>query len=322
MTLSRLWYWATVCIALLATIYFLDFARDNIEGLKSLQWSQGDWVLLLLSALLWFVIVSLGGVVWHTLLRGVGHPLALSRCLTIYLLAQFAKYLPGNVAHHIGRVVMARRAGVPGTITIQTMLVEMAWSASIAAGIALVGVYTLMGEEASGALSVLTLAALLCVSLFLPSAFVWSINHLAPKLLSRLTHGVSLRVPGVRTMVKASLLFLLSFLTVGLLLDVHARFIFDVSESRLLVLTTIFAVVWIAGYITPGAPAGLGVREAMMVSLVSPIYGPAVALGLGLTLRVATTLGDGFAFLTGLVAQRLIHINSLPRPEGAVEDNT
>ena len=304
MTAGRVWYWASVVIAVLAGVYFLGYARAHIDEVAALQWSAGDWMLLVLSTALWVAVVGLGVMIWHGLLRDLGHPLPLIRCLVIYSVSQLGKYLPGNMAHHIGRVVMARQSGVPAAITLQTMLLEMAWAVGVAGGIALLGLSTLTGKEGGGGMNGITLVALAVGALLLPSAMVWTINRLAPTLAARLSQGVGLPLPGIPVMVKASLLFLLSFLTVGLLLQLHSRILFDASEGHLLMLTTVYAWAWIAGYITPGAPAGLGVREAVLVAMLSPVYGPAVAVGLSLSLRVATTLGDGLAFLIGLAARR------------------
>jgi len=103
----------------------------------------------------------------------------------------------------------------------------------------------------------------------------------------------------------ASFLYLVTFFIVGLLLDSHARILFGADNSQILTLTAIFAWSWIAGYITPGAPAGLGVREAVLVSALTPLYGASVAVGLTVSLRVVTTMGDGLVFLIALAVRRL-----------------
>jgi hypothetical protein len=89
------------------------------------------------------------------------------------------------------------------------------------------------------------------------------------------------------------------------MLDLQARFIFDVADSHLLLLSGAFALSWIVGYITPGAPAGLGVREVVLVSLLTPALGGGNAVGLSLALRLATTIGDGVCFLFALTMHRL-----------------
>jgi hypothetical protein len=90
----------------------------------------------------------------------------------------------------------------------------------------------------------------------------------------------------------------------GLMLKLQAQWFFGVTEGSVFELTCLFAVAWLAGYVVPGAPGGLGVREAMMVLLLSPILGAGTAVGLGVTLRVTTTVGDAVAFLIGLWLRR------------------
>jgi hypothetical protein len=41
-----------------------------------------------------------------------------------------------------------------------------------------------------------------------------------------------------------------------------------------------------------------------MVLVLSPVLGEGVAVGLGISLRITTTIGDGMAFLLGLLFRR------------------
>ena len=45
-----------------------------------------------------------------------------------------------------------------------------------------------------------------------------------------------------------------------------------------------------------------GVREAMMVVLLSPLTGGAVATGLAVSMRLTTLLGDGLTVLVGVLS--------------------
>ena len=66
-----------------------------------------------------------------------------------------------------------------------------------------------------------------------------------------------------------TLTFALHGLTVWLLI----RFAFQVPDAPLWSLTGIFATAWVAGFVTPGAPAGVGVREAALTVGLTPICG-------------------------------------------------
>ena len=52
------------------------------------------------------------------------------------------------------------------------------------------------------------------------------------------------------------------------------------------------AVSWTLGFLTPGAPSGIGVREAVLVFLLSPLVGSAEAIILSILFRLVTVGGD------------------------------
>src|SRR5687768_12327760 len=70
-----------------------------------------------------------------------------------------------------------------------------------------------------------------------------------------------------------------------------------------------FALAWALGYVTPGAPAGLGLREAVLAIGLSPVLGEAQAFALALAYRLVTVAADavlalaGFAMLRGVPAR-------------------
>ncbi len=49
---------------------------------------------------------------------------------------------------------------------------------------------------------------------------------------------------------------------------------------------------WMAGYLVPGAPGGLGVREAVMLLGLAPTVGEPSALAAALSYRMVTVLAD------------------------------
>jgi hypothetical protein len=264
--------------ALIAGIYFVGYAAEHIRDLPPLSWGWVTWTLLVVSISLWSGIIIVGALIWKILLIDLDVRLSWHDCLTIYGIAQLGKYLPGNIGHHVGRVVLAKQSGVPAASTLQTMLIELVWGIGVASGIALIGI--VLGSDLGGSPAVLTL---FFVATLLGPWAAWSVAKVFfPKLML------------------VSLLYLAVFLAVGLLMDMHARFLWGAQTSHVFMLAVVFAWSWIAGYITPGAPAGLGVREVVLVSALTPIYGASVAVGLTLSLRVVSTLGDMIVFLIAM----------------------
>jgi hypothetical protein len=303
MTSKTLFRLLTIALALGAGSYFIGYAAGHIRDLPPLSWGWKTWVLLGVSILLWSGIIALGALIWKILLNDLNCRLNWYACVTIFGIAQFGKYLPGNVAQYAGRVMLAKQAGVPASSTLQTMLFEMIWGVGVASGIALIGV--ILGRNIGASLVTLTLFFI--AALLSPRAG-WSVaNIFFPKLVARLTDGGHINLPGLRTLLLVSMLYLATFVVIGFVIDIHARFLFGTQSSHIFMLTVIYAWAWIAGYITIGAPAGLGVREAVLVSTLTPIYGASVAVGLTISLRVVTTLGDLTVFLIAMLLSRFKH---------------
>jgi hypothetical protein len=100
-----------------------------------------------------------------------------------------------------------------------------------------------------------------------------------------------------------------AFLTVsGLLFVGLIELLAGKSGSEgLLVLTVIGAYVlaWLAGLVTPGAPAGLGVRELVLLFLLNGMIGAADLLLATVLGRVVTVCGDVLFFFFAGVQCRL-----------------
>ena len=62
-----------------------------------------------------------------------------------------------------------------------------------------------------------------------------------------------------------------------------------------------YVVAWLIGLVTPGAPAGVGVREAVLFFLLRPLLGQADLLEIILIGRLVTAAGDLAFFLSASV---------------------
>ena len=71
------------------------------------------------------------------------------------------------------------------------------------------------------------------------------------------------------------------------------------QAERIGLVTAAFALSWLVGFLAPGAPAGLGVREGIMVVLLSGAADNAQLLVFVLLARLVTMLGDACNFLIG-----------------------
>ena len=295
-----------IILAFLAGIYFIYFVNLHISSLPKLNWGLQSIVVVIVTLVHYSLGVLLGGSVWYLLLQGYCINVKWQLAQKIFGQAQFGKYLPGNIGHHVGRVLLASSYGVPLQITIQTMLIETVWGATIGAGIALfASLYIVVPASisvisATGATEILFFLVVLSL---LPFLVLKIITAYMPSFAVKLTGGVKLRLPRFGMLLQIIALYLLSFLIIGVVLDFHARYLFNYSDSRVFLLTGIYSCAWIAGYLTPGAPAGLGVREAILITALTPLYGTGISIGLTVSLRMVSTLGDGLVFFIALISR-------------------
>ena len=307
MTTKALWRSFTALLALLACVYVGEMLTDHYQDLKTFSWSWAQWLLVGVCSLIWVAVLILSGINWAWLLEATGQENDRWSSVAIFGISQLGKYLPGNVAHHIGRFVMARGKGMSVAAISQSMFFEVALSFLVAGCFFLAGVFLFdlgMWRELiqlnSWNRAVIFFLAGVAVSLalFRDRLRIWARHYLETE---------SLFIPPWGSLLKSVMVFCASYLTVGYVIDLHARLLFGFESSHWLWLSTVFSGAWVVGALMPGAPAGLGVREVVLIATLTPVYGEAVAMGLSMTLRVITVTGDCLNFLVWSVWRSLRH---------------
>jgi hypothetical protein len=305
-------------IGITATIicagYFVVVGFRHAATLPALRLDSASVTGLALAILLFLAVMIISGFAWNIALRAAGEQPRLRPAMATVMLSQFAKYVPGNVAHIIGRVALARHYGAALSRVMVAMTFEISWNivaAIIVAGLALLIEGPLLFASLPE-LSPAFLAIALVVALAIPVVSAWVFGSWRPAPLARLMQGVDVTIPGVFSTLVCIILYGAGFLLAGLALDMLARGPLGIADSHLALLTGVFAFAWIAGYVTPGAPGGLGVREAILVAGLGPVYGPGAAFTLALILRVCNVAADALGFLSGLLLRRSIDKNPPP----------
>lgn len=176
----------------------------------------------------------------------------------IYGRGVLTKYLPGSVFQYITRQIGGREAGLShGTLarsSIDEALLHVAASLSVAA--------TLVAGKAAPLMAV---AALLGMMVLL-----WRSG---------------------RARLRALALQIVAFSGFAAAAAVMAWALFP-AGTAIAGFAGLFLVAWLAGFLIPVAPGGLGVREAALVALSSALVAPALVLAAVLALRIASVTGD------------------------------
>jgi hypothetical protein len=252
-------------------------------------------------------------LVWVELLRPLGWPASFPSSASSLFRTQIAKYLPGNIGHHVGRSAVAKaELGIPISVSVTTILQESALAtfATCCAGVTLlllsfpetivfVGgqrlpvVAVAVAMAAAFAIAFPTLHVIrAALAARAPAKWRARINGALPSL------RVSLRVVGLYTA--------MHFFNI-LAISIIANEAFDPALRETLALCGAYLLAWSIGFVLPGAPGGLGVREAAFVMMMDGRFPPDLLLSLSIVLRAATALADCLIFLAGSVLKSVAH---------------
>ena len=296
-------------LALVAAAAFVRYASHALAG-TDVSALLNRRVIAACSALtlLYALLIPTSAIAWRWLLRTMGGSIEYTKALGIMALTQFGKYLPGNVAQHIGRVALLNRQGVAMPTVLFSIAYEMLLTMVACAHL---GALTFLWAPpaALAARSIaqwrfplivfVTLGAVIAL-LAAPRLAAWLARRRggAKEALSRL----HLDVP---TVAGCYAIYAANFLIVGAGLWLVSRVLTPTGAAPGVVfLTGAFAGSWILGFMAPGAPAGLGIREALLSAWLSGSMQASEIVVLVVILRIATSLGDLLNFLIGGILLR------------------
>lgn len=310
--MKRLLQLAGILLVLAAGVYFLRYAHHALAG-KNLSGLLDSHVLIATAALtaLYTLLIPTTAVAWTWLLRAMEQRVRYRRMLPILATTQFGKYLPGNVAQHIGRVALTRAAGVQLPAVLFSIAYEMLLVLVACAHITALTVLWAPPEALSHwKLAEYRLPLLIAVTFGAIATLV-----LAPRMASWLaSYRASKRVEqdyvppklhlDAPTVVACYAMYTVNFCLIGggLWLVAHALLAGVAPTPSPILLLGAFAGSWILGFVAPGAPAGLGIREAILSAWLGGSLPPAQIVLLIVALRIATTLGDLINLIFGSVA--------------------
>jgi glycosyltransferase 2 family protein len=291
---------------LVVTALFVVYVVRTLRGHDLSVYATPHAVLgIVFATLCWLAGVPLMALAWRGMLGGLGVRRSRRELIGILGVTQFAKYVPGNVSQYIGRVGMSLARGIPAralaaTIILETLLIiAAAVTVGVASGL-LSGVGLTVVRHHGAQLGLI--GALVAVAI----AGLFGFRAIAPRMLRSFAPKYAPALDGTllptqSSLVRAFIMYCVAYGAVGAGLILLGNLLLPHAQQDDWLLIAAFSLSWVVGFVTPGAPAGLGVRESLLLLMLAPVYSPAAASVLVIALRIATTLGDLTMFATGWV---------------------
>lgn len=289
--LGRLLTLAAAAFVLVKLFSLRDAVADAFLGLGAASTIQ-----LFMFALIFALLLASKGMGWSWLLRRlVGEGQRLMDGLIVHGTTQVLKYLPGNVFHYAGRQFSAERYGWPQTSVAAASTCEAllnAASAAIVAAVSLAFIPASIAQENLSALIVVTPVSIILILVALNILGRLPAKTVRFAFAVRFKESVS-RLLLSRAVIFPTVLYVLFFAISGGLLFATANLLGGMEKTPGFILFVgVFPVAWLAGFATPGAPGGLGIRETVLVLFLGPAIGDASALSTAIAYRAVTLLGE------------------------------
>lgn len=282
----------TLVVALLAVALYGQ-AGTLWNEVQKLSWPV---VLLAFALCLGGLVCSL--MVWREMLADLGSRLSVPEAWRIYFIGGLSKYVPGSIWPVLAQAELGADRGIPRSRSALSVL--LCYAVMTCSG-AVVAAITLPFANAK------SIAQYFWVLFLIPVGVV----ALSPPVLNRLLRlvlrlarqpalpqGVSFRGLS-RTVTWA----MAGWACNGLMVYVLMRELAGVRQGTLLVSVGAYSLSWAIGFLAVFAPAGAGVREAVMVAVLHTQTTTAIALTVALVARALSVLADA---LTGALASALV----------------
>lgn len=302
---------AGLTLSVLCLAFFFVKARSSWSQVGAHIELGRAWLGIAIGLVPYMLAYAIFASNWHLLMRALGDRGNLMTSWGIFLTAQFGKYLPGNVGQHAGRVAIGMKHGQLASQIVMTMLIETMMALAVAGLLSLSmtghisnnirGLWT--GKAALTVILAVTVSILIAaLMLLLARRYHW---------LARLHMWMTRDFTALRSrqaMRRIALCTVMTFVALSLsstpllLLSNDAP---ALTIGGALYAAGLFCAAWIAGMFTPGAPAGLGVREVILVQGLTPLTGQTGALITTILFRVLTVTADLLAFIIGIGLLRL-----------------
>lgn len=238
---------------------------------------------------------------WQRLLIWLGGATIGHRaCHAVYGRTQVAKYIPGNIFHIAGRHIWARQLGFEHGTLAGAAVYEILGLLLASSTIALM---SLILWRTSGNIPIFSIAIIFSITLLSPFILNKAISSF-PKF-----RHFGLQRKDLMSIVKGllpicSLYFLYFFIVGGILLWLVNDMSPVETFGKAGAIISIVAVSWIVGFISPGSPGGLGIREAMLIFFLSGLIGEPESTLVAVVFRLITVSGDFLFWLVSYIIAR------------------
>jgi uncharacterized membrane protein YbhN (UPF0104 family) len=302
--LFRVAQWVFAGVVLFFAAHSLASQWDKVGS--RLTHIQFGWEWIGLASVIVLVIYALLIEGWRRVLGAWDSHLPFAHASRIWFLSNLGKYVPGNIWSLTAMGVMARQRGLSAVAAAGSSVIMQMVSLATGTAIVMVTGATLLGQPLLvGAAVLILVVVLLAAPRFLPPLAVW-----VSTLIGRDIAPPSVPATSIWTAAVASTL---SWLLYGLAFQLFVRGLLGSAPGEISSYIAVYTAAYILGFISPIAPAGLGVRELTLAAFMTQLGlaneadAALVAIAARLWLTVVELIPSGLYIAAGMGRKSLSH---------------
>jgi len=275
----------------------IDFSRFSTD--KSI-------VVIIISGLWQFITLILSGYIWNKIVFIFSDKkIPYSKSFPVFAKSNMLKYIPGNIFQYVGRNKLAIDNNISHVDVACATILDTILGISF---MTLISAYVL-GEDIANLLrqygkSFLVLIALGIAVIILIAILVYKFRGKLSAYLSRYKKIITER--------KKYLLLPLSYYILSPCITLIVNFIVayllfpnTLSTNMLFSIAGAYGISWVIGFITPGAPGGIGIRESVMLLITGAMLEESILIYV-LIFRFSGVIADFIGFIIGLCVELIL----------------
>jgi len=288
---------AQVLIILVIFYFLIKNLISNWNQVKDFDW-KFDYALLIISFVLQMMALFWLVKIWQRMLRHTGSSVSYLKLFKVWFFTNLGKYLPGKVWQFLGMIYMLEKEGVPKQSSFSTGVLAQAFSviSGLFISVLFLGadLYARFFSQKPG---LMLAGVVLCVAILVVLCY--------PKTLEKIVNWglrilkkekISLDI-SIKDVIIYILSYSLSWLLFGLAFLIFVKAMTKADFNMYFTLTGAFAFSLNIGFLALFTPGGIGVREGILVFLLSSLFPLPVSTLISLLSRLWITVGELLCFL-------------------------
>ena len=260
---------------------------------------------ILILAFIFSINVFLNGFAWsRTINLFSNQKTSLKNVFRVYASANIGKYLPGNVGHYAGRNII----GQEYELSQRDMLFSSILEVFLKLAASFLMIISIIGNDIQHFFSQIKTNFEINYHFFLNVSYVtvvlfvllilFYLSPLIEKLfkIKKIQFIKKIKILLMNTSIYIFVFLLNAFIFI-IILSIIDPLVF--SKNNAFYLSAIYILTWLVGYLTPGAPGGIGVKEGLLILFLSSSVGVETITIVSIVIRIISIFSDLIAFFIG-----------------------